>query len=115
MDKKQTIHALDALSQETRLDVFRLLVKAGPQGLYARDIADGLGVLQNTLSTHLAILERSQLVLKEREGRNIRYRANYEGMRGLLFYLMNDCCGCKLEDINTMMEKVFPDCCTKEC
>ncbi len=93
MDKSQALTALFALSQETRLDVFRLLVKAGLDGLHAGDIATRLNVRQNTLSTNLAVLERSGLIGASREGRHIRYRVHMEGMRSLLAFLMEDCCG----------------------
>lgn len=93
MDKKTAIEALSALSQETRLDVFRLLVKAGEGGMLAGDIAENLQVRQNTMSTNLAILNRAGLISNEREGRAIRYRANMSGMSDLLSFLMEDCCG----------------------
>lgn len=93
MDKNDTLIALGALAQETRLDVFRTLVKAGPAGLPAGVIADRLGVRQNTMSTNLAVLTRAGLIRSEREGRSIRYFADFNGMRGLLAYLMEDCCG----------------------
>jgi len=93
MDKKASLAALSALGHETRLDVFRLLVKAGGDGLLAGEIAARLDVVQNTLSTHLAILDRSGLVRHRREGRAIRYHAAMDGMRALLSFLMEDCCG----------------------
>ena len=93
MEKKQTLDALSALSQETRLDVFRLLMKAEPEGLRAGDIAERLGVLQNTMSANLTILTKAGLIFNERQGRTIRYFADMESMRGLLVFLMEDCCG----------------------
>lgn len=93
MDKKQALDGLAALAHETRLDVFRLMVSAGPAGLLAGEIADRLGVRQNTMSTNLAILARAGLIRSVREGRGIRYFADFDGMRGLLAYLMQDCCG----------------------
>ncbi len=92
MDKDQALAALTALSQGTRLDVFRLLVKAGSEGMPAGRIAERLDVVQNTLSSHLAVLVRAGLVDSLREGRVIRYRADYAGMRELLAYLVQDCC-----------------------
>ena len=86
---------LAALAHETRLDVFRLLVSAGPTGLFAGEIGDRLRVRQNTMSTNLAILSRAGLVRSVREGRSIRYFADFDGMRGLLGFLMQDCCGGK--------------------
>ncbi|HQY44596.1 MAG TPA: metalloregulator ArsR/SmtB family transcription factor [Paracoccaceae bacterium] len=93
MEKMDCISALGALAHETRLDVFRCLVKAGQDGLLPSEISQTLGVLQNTLSTHLAILHRAGLVTNRREGRTIRYLADMDGMRRCLGYLMEDCCG----------------------
>lgn len=92
MDKKQALDALAALGQETRLDVFKLLVKASPGGLAAGEIARRAGVVQNTMSAHLAILARSGLIKARREGRVIEYAIDHAAMRGLLAYLMRDCC-----------------------
>lgn len=92
MDKSNALDALAALSQETRLDVFRLLVTAGPQGLPAGDIAERLDARQNTMSTNLAILNRAGLISRQRDGRSVRYAANYDGMRDLINFLMMDCC-----------------------
>ena len=92
MEQSSALNALSALSNETRLDVFRLLVQVGPTGLPAGEIAEELDVLQNTMSTHLGILSRASLVKKTREGRVIRYCADYEGMRSLIEYLLEDCC-----------------------
>lgn len=92
MDKSGALDAFAALSQPTRLDVFRLLIRAGEAGMSAGHIGETLGVRQNTMSANLAILARSGLIRSEREGRNIRYFADMEGMRGLLAFLMEDCC-----------------------
>ncbi len=93
MDKNNALDAFDALSQATRLDVFRLLIKAGEGGMSAGKIGETLEVRQNTMSTNLAILVRSGLIRSEREGRSIRYFADLVGLRGLLAFLMEDCCG----------------------
>ncbi len=92
MDRTAALAALAALGQETRLDVFRLLVKAGPAGLSAGRIAAGLGALPNTLSAHLRILGAAGLVRRERAGRSIRYRAELDAMRELVLFLLEDCC-----------------------
>ncbi|MEM9684898.1 MAG: metalloregulator ArsR/SmtB family transcription factor [Pseudomonadota bacterium] len=92
MDKSESLVALAALSQETRLDIFRLLTRAEPDGLYAGQIADALGGRQNTISTNLAILARAGLIRSVREGRSIRYFADLEGMGALLSFLLEDCC-----------------------
>lgn len=93
MDKKAVLEALGALSQETRLDVFRLLVQAGPEGLPVGEIASHMGVRQNTMSTNLGILARAGLVSSVRRGRSIHYNADYDAMQALLGYLIQDCCG----------------------
>jgi DNA-binding transcriptional ArsR family regulator len=93
MDIKNTLAAFAALSQETRLDVFRLLVQAGKQGMLSGEIGERLKVRQNTMSTNLTILLNAGLVRNEREGRAVRYFADYEGIHGLLGFLMEDCCG----------------------
>ena len=92
MDKKLSLAALAALGQETRLDIFRLLVRAGAQGVPAGEIASRLGAVQNTTSAHLKILHHAGLVRTEREGRIVRYLADMSGFRDLLAYLMEDCC-----------------------
>ena len=86
------VDALGALAHETRLSVFRMLVKAGPDGHVADAIAERAGVPPSTMSHHLATLERAGLVQSERESRLIHYRADYAGMRRLLTFLMQDCC-----------------------
>lgn len=86
------IDALQALGHDTRLSVFRMLVRAGSAGLMAGEIAQGCRVPASTMSHHLAILERSGLATAERESRVIRYRAHFDGMRRLLAFLMEDCC-----------------------
>ncbi len=93
MEKNDALDAFAALGQSTRLDVFRLLVKVGGAGMSAGDISNALGVRQNTMSANLSILARAGLIHSEREGRNIRYFADMGGMRGLLAFLMEDCCG----------------------
>ncbi len=76
-----------------RLAAFRLLVQAGDAGLAAGDIAAALDARQNTLSANLTVLVQAGLIRNVREGRVIRYRADMDGMRGLLAFLMEDCCG----------------------
>lgn len=86
------VDALGALAHDTRLSVFRMLVKAGPDGMIAGAIAEYCGVPPSTMSHHLATLERAGLVQSERESRLIHYRADYAAMRRLLTFLMQDCC-----------------------
>lgn len=92
MDKKIALAGFAALSQETRLDVFRSLVKAGPDGLSAGEIAESLGIVQNTLSSHLKKLEHAGIVSSHRMGRQIIYGADFGTVRGLILFLMEDCC-----------------------
>ena len=106
MDNKQTLESLSALAHQTRLDVFRLLVKAGDHGLYAGEIASRLDVRQNTMSTNLAVLERAGLIESAREGRSIRYFANFDGMRSMLAFLMEDCCGGLPEQCQPLLNKI---------
>ncbi|MER8440117.1 ArsR family transcriptional regulator [Mesorhizobium sp. M1312] len=92
MDKNTALLALAALGQDTRLEVFRLLVRAGADGVPAGEIASRLGTVQNTMSAHLKVLDHAGLVRAERDGRTIRYVADMTGFRDLLAYLMEDCC-----------------------
>lgn len=92
MQTAAAIDALAALAQETRLAVFRLLVRAGPEGLIAGDIAAAASVVPSTLSHHLGHLERAGLATSRRDGRQVVYAANYDGIRDLLGFLTDDCC-----------------------
>lgn len=92
MDKSNALDCFSALSQETRLDVLRLLISAGLAGLAAGEIGNQLGVRQNTMSTNLAILDRAGLIKSQREGRSIRYFADLVNIRDLLNFLVEDCC-----------------------
>ena len=95
MDEIQALGALTALSQQTRLAAYRLLVRHEPHGLPAGEIARLLGVPANTLSTHLTLLARAALVTSERESRVIRYRADVARLRELMLFLAKDCCGAR--------------------
>ena len=92
MDKFRALDTMAALSHQTRLDAFRLLVQVGAKGLAAGEIAVQLGVVQNTMSAHLANLRNAEVICRKRQGTVIRYYANYQAMRGLLGFLMEDCC-----------------------
>lgn len=92
MKSTLAIAALGALAQGTRLDTFRLLTRHVPDGLPAGEIARQLNVPQNTMSAHLAILTRAGLVQFERRGRIILYRADLDAIRGLMVFLVQDCC-----------------------
>lgn len=106
MDIKEALNAFAALGQNTRLEVFRLLVRAGPDGMTAGDIGEALDVRQNTMSANLGILLQARLVRNEREGRSIRYFADLEGIGALLTYLLADCCGGHPELCAQVMEAV---------
>jgi DNA-binding transcriptional ArsR family regulator len=92
MESDQAMLAFAALSQGTRLDVFRLLVKHEPDGLAAGDIARQLGVPHNTMSVHLAVLARAGLISARRHSRSIVYRAALGQLRDLVSFLLKDCC-----------------------
>lgn len=84
--------ALAALGQQSRLRIFRRLMRAEPYGITVGELARALRYPQNTVSGHLAILTRAQLATGVRQGRSMRYRADLDGMRWLLEYLLADCC-----------------------
>jgi len=92
MEINTAVAALSALAHEGRLEVFRLLVRAGDPGMPAGEIARATGMLPNTLSSNLNILFGAGLVTSRREGRSIIYNAAYDRMRDLLTFLMEDCC-----------------------
>jgi ArsR family transcriptional regulator, arsenate/arsenite/antimonite-responsive transcriptional repressor len=103
MSAGHALAALAALGQPTRLEIFRLLIRAEPNGMAAGMLAEQIGCPHNTLSTNLAILARSGLVRGTREGRSIVYRADVEGIKGLVGFLVTDCCDghpelCDLQD-----------------
>lgn len=89
----RAVEVFEALSNETRLEVFRLLVRAGPEGLAAGEIAEELGVVQNTMSTHLHKLARAGILQSERQSRHIIYSVDFESVRELVLFLLEDCCG----------------------
>ena len=92
METADAVESLSALAQTSRLAVFRLLVRAGPDGLPAGEIARRLEIQSATLSFHLSQLDRAGLVCSERRGRSIVYSANYDAMNALLSYLRENCC-----------------------
>jgi ArsR family transcriptional regulator, arsenate/arsenite/antimonite-responsive transcriptional repressor len=93
MNAQHAVDALGAIAQESRLAIFRLLVKRGPQGYAAGQIAERLGIAGPTLSFHLKSLEHARLVLARRDGRFLYYSANFERMNDLVAYLTENCCG----------------------
>ncbi len=104
MEQNDAVQRLSALAQEARLQVFRLLVKAGHDGLAAGDIARKRDTPANTLSAQLLVLANAQLVRARREGRSIIYAANFDAMGDLLVYLTEDCCGGRAEICSPVVE-----------
>ena len=92
MESKAAVSALGALAHETRLEIFRLLVRQGPEGLEAGEIATALELAPSNLSFHLKALTQSGLLSVEQEGRYQRYRANMPLMLDLIAYLTEECC-----------------------
>ncbi|MCV0426893.1 MAG: metalloregulator ArsR/SmtB family transcription factor [Roseibium sp.] len=93
MKDQDAVIALGAIAQEDRLAAFRLLMTRGPDGLPSGAIAERLEIQPTRMSFHLAALERAGLVTTRRDGRHILYSVDYERMRNLLTFLMEDCCG----------------------
>jgi DNA-binding transcriptional ArsR family regulator len=106
MDKIDALEAFAALSQPTRLDVFRLLIKADETGMSAGAIGETLGVRQNTMSANLAVLTRAGLIRNERKGRSIQYFAKMDSVRGLLAFLMEDCCAGRPELCQPVIDQI---------
>ena len=104
MEKTAVVAALAALAQDNRLDVFRLLVQAGPEGLPAGEIASALKLAPNTLTFHFDRLRDAGLVTVRRDGRSMIYAARFETMNELLSYLTENCC-------NGAAEKCAPAAC----
>ena len=106
METSDAVRSFSALGQPTRLEVLRLLIRTGPDGMAAGDIAEALGARQNTLSANLAVLRDAGLLASERHGRSIRYAADMEGLRALLGYLMEDCCGGRPERCRPLLDEL---------
>jgi DNA-binding transcriptional ArsR family regulator len=113
METKSAVANLAALAHEGRLSAFRLLVQAGAGGLAAGEIARRLEVLPNTLSASLNILSHAGLIASRREGRSIIYTANYDAMRELLAFLMEDCCA-GTPEICAPLAAIASQCCAAE-
>jgi DNA-binding transcriptional ArsR family regulator len=92
MEKAQAVIALAALAQDSRLDVFRLLVQAGPEGLPAGQVAASLGLPPNTLTFHFDRLRMAGLVTVRREGRSMIYAARFDAMNAVIAFLTENCC-----------------------
>src|SRR5580704_14296826 len=92
MEKTNAVAALAALAQDNRLDVFRLLVQAGSEGMPAGEIASALKLAPNTLTFHFDRLRGAGLVTVRRDGRSMIYAARFETMNGLVSFLTENCC-----------------------
>ena len=99
MEVKEALSAFDALSQDTRLQVFRLLVEYGQAGAPAGTLSEALHIPHNTLSFHLSHMSHAGLVLSRREGRSVIYRANFEFFSELIRYMVEDCCSIEFASI----------------
>lgn len=93
MDHKTAVRALSALAQDSRLEVFRLLVQAGPEGLAAGEIAERLAIPSSTLSFHVKALSQAGLVESRQESRFVYYSASFAAMNDLIAFLGENCCG----------------------
>lgn len=105
MDIQEAVIAFDALSQETRLKVFRLLVEHGMQGAAAGALSEKLGVPANTLSFHLSHMSNAGLVQSRREGRSIIYTANFQFFTGLIRFMVEDCCSVEFASVKDDKKK----------
>ena len=110
MESEKAVQKLSALAQDARLAVFRLLVKAGPDGMAAGDIARKLKTAPNTMSAQLLLLSNAGLIRARRDGRSIIYAADFEAMSDLLLFLTEDCCGGRAE-ICAPLASVATGCC----
>ncbi|SMQ68338.1 transcriptional regulator, ArsR family [Devosia lucknowensis] len=110
MESNDAIEVFAALSQATRLDTFKLLMQNEPEGLPAGEIARCLGVPQNTMSSHLAILARAGLIASERHSRSIVYRAVVDRVREIASFLVQDCCGGRPELCEPLVAEFTPCC-----
>ncbi|WP_159997796.1 helix-turn-helix transcriptional regulator [Roseomonas sp. 18066] len=114
MDETDALACLSALSQGTRLDTFRLLVRHEPDGLPAGEVARQLDVPQNTMSTHLAVLTRTGLLQAERHSRSIVYRADLGRLREMMLFLVRDCCGGRADLCQPLVADLLPCCPPRE-
>ncbi|MCX7280093.1 MAG: metalloregulator ArsR/SmtB family transcription factor [Alphaproteobacteria bacterium] len=110
METYMAVRTLSALAHEGRLSVFRALVKAGPGGMAAGDIARQLKTAANTMSAQLMMLSNAGLIHARRDGRSIIYAVDFEQMSGLLLFLTEDCCGGRAE-ICAPLAAVATSCC----
>ena len=110
MESSEVVPALAALAQPTRLETFRLLVRHEPDGLPAGEIARRLAIPANTMSAHLAVLSRAGLVTQERRSRSVIYRVELDRLRGLVLFLVRDCCGGRADLCDPLVADLSPRC-----
>lgn len=116
MDIKNAIIMFDALSQDTRLRAFRLLVQAGHGGLAAGVLSEELGTPHNTMSFHLNHMSNAGLISSRKDGRSVIYSANFDVMRDLIGFMVKDCCSAEFASIREDKRKgcsiiELVDCC----
>jgi ArsR family transcriptional regulator len=115
MEFNTAVACLSALAHEGRLRAFRMLVQAGVMGLPAGEIARRLGAPPNSLSANLNVLSHAGLVRSRRQGRSIIYTAEYDRMRELLGFLVEDCCGGSPEICSPLADALRTAACDGEC
>ena len=98
MDQERAIEALTALAQDSRLAIYRLLIRQEPLGLPVGEISRRLGIVPSTLSGHLGVLKRARLLKSTRHQREIHYAANLDVMGNLVRFMLEDCCDGKVEN-----------------
>lgn len=106
MNQERAIEAFTAIAQESRLAIYRLLVKEAPQGLPVGEISRRLEIVPSTLSGHLGILKRTGLLKSTRRQREIHYAANLEIMGDLIRYMLEDCCDGKVENCGEIVSLI---------
>ena len=112
MDIDEAVGSFSSLAQESRLKVFRLLAQVGSDGMTAGDIAKAVGVPKSTMSSHLAVLARANLIKARKEGRSMIYAIDLEGTRALLSFLMEDCCQGDPSVCSPLIETTLVTCCS---
>lgn len=115
MNDDRAVAALSALAHADRLAAFRMLVRAGPNGVPSGEIAEQLAIPPTRMSFHLATLERSGLIASRRDGRRILYAASYNDMRQLLGFLTEDCCNGNPEICGDLTSLASPSCSVETC
>ncbi|MEO1191032.1 MAG: metalloregulator ArsR/SmtB family transcription factor [Pseudomonadota bacterium] len=106
MEQSDAIEALAALAQESRLEIFRLLVREEPGGLPVSEISRRLNIVPSTLSGHLALLRRAKLLRSERNKREIIYSADFDGFAALMSFLLEDCCGGRVDSCDDLVSSI---------